>query len=271
MFKFFRKSRLSTILLAVVILLIFLHYIGILQPVENMFVRIFSPIQHRVYGIGIKINSFYSNYFINKELVISYQDLEQQITDLKVENSQLKTKIGDDSEQLALQDYLTNTGFAGVIARIIGKNPEPSRQSIILNRGSSQGVSIDSPLVTANGIMVGKITDVKRNSSEAILVNDSGSRIAAVVQNDSSSKGVVIGEHGLSLKMEFLPQEQEVKEGHIVITFGLERSIPQGLVIGEVSQVLAEPNSLFQTARIKSLTKIDNLTQLVILTSPTYD
>ncbi|MAF13323.1 MAG: rod shape-determining protein MreC [Parcubacteria group bacterium] len=248
-----------------------MHYVGILRPIENIVVRIFSPIQHRIYGVGIKINSFYTNYFVNKDLVQSYQDLEQQITDLKVENSQLKIKISDSVELSALQDYLASSGLEGVTAKIIGKNPEPSHQSIILNRGSSSGVTVDSPLITANGIMVGKVSNVKRNSSEAILVNDSDSRIAALVQNETNSKGIVIGEHGLSLKMELLPQEDEVKAGDVIITSGLEQTIPQGLVIGEVNQVITEPNSLFKTARVKSLIKIDNLTQVIILTSQIDD
>jgi len=271
MFKFFSKSRLSVTLLAVVILLIFLHYVGILRPIENVVIRILTPVQQRVYGVGVKINSFYSNFFINKELVNSYQDLELEIINLKVENSQLKTAIANYTDRSALEDYLTSTGFEGVTAKIIGKNPEPSRQAIILNRGSRNGVTVDSPLVTEAGIIVGKISTVKGNSSEAILVNDSGSRIAAVVQNETSSKGVVIGEHGLSLKMELLPQEDEIKVGDIIVSSGLEPSIPQGLIIGEVSQVLTEPNSLFQTARIKSLIQIDRITQVIILTNSIYD
>ena len=91
------------------------------------------------------------------------------------------------------------------------------------------------------------------------------------MENETKSQGVVIGEHGLSLKMELIGQNEVVKEGETVVTSGLEPTIPRGLVIGKISRVLAEPNSFFQTAFIQSLVKVDSLVVVSVLKSVNDD
>ena len=104
-----------------------------------------------------------------------------------------------------------------------------------------------------------------------LLIYDSYSRMAALIQNESQSKGIVMGEHGLSLKMELIPKNELIKENDIVVTSGLEQNIPQGLVIGKISRFLNEPNDFFQTAWLQSPIKVDNLIFVSVLISPAYD
>ena len=271
MFKFIKSVKLPIILLAVAILLIFLHYLGILGPIENLIIRISAPIQHQFYSLGTAINSFYGNLNFNKDLVNDNKKLADEVQRLTIENSQLKTQIQENQAIAVQADFLAANNLQAITAKIIGRNPDPARQAIILNKGNQDGIRLDFPLITAGGVMVGKISQVKKNSSEAILISDSASSIAALIQNETETKGVVVGEHGLSLKMELIPQNEIVKEGDLVVTSGLEPATPKGLVIGKISQIESEPNSFFQTARVQSLVKIDSLSIVSILISPDYD
>ncbi len=271
MFKFLRSARLSAILLAVVVLLIFLHYAGVVKPIENLVARMLAPIQQQVYLLGTKFNSLYSNIYIGRDLVAENKRLTDENKGLLINNSQLKTQLQEVKEEKLQQDFLASTGLQAITARVIGKNPQPSLQAIILNKGSRDGVKVDFPLITADGVIIGKISQVKTNSSEAILVNDSRSRIASLVQNENNSKGVVVGEHGLSLKIELIPQNEKVQVGDIVVTSGLEPTIPRGLVVGKINRVTSEPNSFFQTAWLQSLTSINDLITVSILITPDYD
>lgn len=246
-------------------LLIFLHYFGALNFLENILIRIFSPAQSAIYSLGAKINGLYSNSMSGGNLVEKNKELEDKVNQLIIENAQLKTVLAESKQIDEQYSFLEREGLQGIIARVIGENPEPNLQSIILNKGSNDGIKIDMPLIVSEGIMIGKISKVKANSSEAILLNDSLSRIAAIIQNESNSKGVLVGEHGLSLRMELIPQNEKVNEGDIVVTSGLEPTIPKGLVIGKVTQIFSEPNSFFKVARIQPLTRLDNLTIVSVL------
>lgn len=271
MLKFLKSSRLAFTLLAVVVLLIFLHYIRLLVPIENLVIRIFSPIQHGVYSVGISINNFYDLLLAPDDSTEPDPKLEQELQRLLVENAQLKIQLEQSQAEAVQGDFLASLGFDAVVAKVIGRTPEPNFKSIILNKGSRDGIKVGLPLIIADGIIVGKINKVKANSSEAVLINDSRSRLAAEIQNETKTKGVVVGEHGLSLQMELIPQNEIISDGDVVLTSGVEPTIPRGLVIGQVSQVTTEANSLFQTVRLKSLVKINDLIVVSVLTSPNYD
>lgn len=267
----FRNIKLSFGLLVVVVLLIFLHLVGILRPVEDLMVRIFAPVQTRVYALGTNINNLYLTVSGQNEPLRINQELEQEIQRLTTNNAELKIQLEEAQALLVQQDFLKTFSLSSITARVIGQNPEPDIQAIILDKGSAHGVEPEMPLITDSGIMVGKILSVKPHSSEAILINDSLSRVSAVIQNESTSQGVVVGEHGLSLIMELVPQNEEVKINDLVVTAGIEPSIPRGLVIGVISRVVTEPNSLFQTVRVKSLVRVDKLTVVSILIGPSND
>ena len=268
MFKFLLSAKTSVKILVVVALLIFLHYIRILAPVENLLIRVFAPIQHQVYSLGASFNNFYSGFSSSKDLKEENTRLQEELRNLVIENSQLLTLIKNQSETSIQQAFLESIGLKAVSARVIGKNPEANFQSIIIDKGSQQGVSPDQPLITGSGLLVGKISQVRNNSAEAILINDSRSKVAAVIQNESGSQGVVVGEHGLSLKMELIPQNEKVSVGDLVVTSGIEPAVARGLIIGEVVRVETEPNGFFQTAFLQPLVKIDNLTVVSVLVSP---
>jgi len=267
----FKNAKLSLLLLVVVVLLIFLHTVGILKPIENLAVRIFSPIQRGVYALGISINNLYLTVSGSNEPLRVHQEQEKEIQELIVANARLKVQLEESQDLLDQQYFLEDFQFKSISARVIGQNPEPVIQAIILDKGSRHGVAIDMPLITSEGIMVGKIFTVKANSSEAILINDSLSEISALIQNEAQTQGVVIGEHGLSLNMGLIPQNEEIVIDDIVVTAGIEPTIPRGLVIGKVSRVVSEPNNPFQTVRVRSLVRVDKLTVVSILIGPFND
>jgi rod shape-determining protein MreC len=195
MFTFWKNARLSAVLLVVALLLVFLHWVGVLRPVEDLVIRVISPIQQRVYALGVNINGLYANITGKNELVQEREALQQEIQDLLVENASLKTRLESLSELLEQQDFLNRNSLEYVAARVIGQNPEATLQAIILDKGSAHGVGVDYPVVIGNGMLVGKISSVRTYSSEAILINDSQSKISAIIQNENQTQGVVVGEY----------------------------------------------------------------------------
>ena len=257
--------KLSAILLAVIVLLIFLHYIKILIPVENLAVRIFSPGQNQIYSLGVKINNFYNIFRLNKDLQKSNSQFEEQIKNLTIENSQLKTTLWEKQDLDKQLDFLNEAGLQAIPAKVIGKNSELGYQTLILNKGRKDGVEIGLSVVADKGLIIGKVMKFSEYNCQILLINDSRSSLAAVIQNEAKSKGVVVGERGLSLKMELISVDDIVKPDDVVITSGLEVNIPRGLVIGRIEQITSPPNSFFQTALLQPLVNFDDLIVVSIL------
>jgi rod shape-determining protein MreC len=266
----FRPSRFAIIIVTILVVVILGHYIGFLRPVENAVIFVLSPVQRVVYGLGVGINGIYSKLPFGGGDDPSPEQLEEEIKKLVIENNQLKTLIAQQQLESVQQGFLDANGLQAVSARVIGKNPEPNLQTIIIDKGEGSGAVVGLPVISDNGVLIGKISSVRKNSSEVVLVSDSRSTTAAMIQNEAGSKGVVVGEHGLSLKMELLLKNEPVVEGDVVITSGLETFIPRGLVIGRISRLTTEPNAFAQTAWIQPLVQLDSLLIVSILTSPSY-
>lgn len=257
--KIFNVKVNILILIAVAIaLLVFLHSVRFLTPIENAIFYILRPVEKLAYNAGV---SFFAsdNTKSAVELSEDNQILQNKLSDALIENARLHSLM---SKSEALQqevDYLKQNNFEFKAAQVIGKSPHPGTQIYILDRGNNDGISVGMPVVYKDGILVGKIMDVDENSSRMILVTDSNSSIGAYIQNATNSPGIVVGKLGLSLEMQLIPQSEQVVQDQIVVTSGIEENIPEGLVIGQVSSVSNKTEELFQTASIQTPITLDRL------------
>ena len=105
--------------------------------------------------------------FLNKKLeVLSSENLR-----LSLENQVLKVH---ETENIRYREFLNfkrreNLDFVG--ADVISKGVTANMSSIIINRGSNDGVSKNLPVLSSNGV-IGKITAVSSSTSEVQLKID---------------------------------------------------------------------------------------------------
>ena len=259
-----RQFSFLGLLLVVIFLLIFLHYSGVLSPWENFSLGLLAPLQARVYTWGLAINNFYrpgvaADPAVQDQLIV-------QRNALLVENAQLKILLAEDQAQKVQTEFLAARGLAAITARVIGKNFQSDSQILTLNQGAQAGVAVGLPVIVGEGIMVAKVLAVEKNTSRILFINDSQSSLGAWIQTAEVVPGVVVGERGLALKMTLIPADQSVRVDDLVVTSGLEETVPAGLVVGLVERVEKDANSFFQTAWIKSPIDSEDLILVSILT-----
>lgn len=237
--------------LAVLILLIFSHYINILRPIENFVSYLFLPVQQELYSAGNIISQTWEDANLNgKELVYQNQQLKQKINELTMTESKI---LELQSENISLRkqlDFTEKSECKYLTCRVAGNNLQYNINSYILDKGSDDGIKIGQVVVAMDGIAVGKIRQVFSKESELLLLSDNQSAIAAVIQNKETSQGIVEGQYGISMKMNLIPQNEKINHGDMVITSGIEQNIPRGLFIGQVDKVETNVNELFQSAVI---------------------
>lgn len=243
----------------VVFLLFFLHYLNVLRPVESLVMWIFEPVQRVVYQASSGISSFYTDNKTKDQLA---REVERLTNDLQA-SLQDKSYIAVLEEENAfLRNQLTVSERMKrkvLIGYVITRNTDENINTITIDQGFKDGVLVGAPVLVSDGIMVGKVMRTNEYSSVVLLVNDHTSQVAASIQNIDKTIGIVQGEYGLGVKMELIPQTEEINEGDIVITSGVEEYIPRGLVLGTIDTVIKSEESLFQEAVIRlpvDLTKI---------------
>lgn len=253
------------IVLAVIILLVFFHYINILKPVENVIIKIFSPIERLFFATGSKIKNFYIEQSECQNYLAENKILKEQIQNMTIENSELKVYRDENESLRRLMGFYEDFEHSYVISRIIAKDPV-NPNIFIINKGEKDNIEIGMPVIADQGFIIGKIIETNKNNSRFLLLTDNLSAIAATIQNKDKTIGVVEGEYGLSIRMNYIPLNEEVAEGDIVITSGLEQNIPKGLILGTIEKVEMSEDELFRQAYISSLVNLEKIEIVTVST-----
>ena len=259
-------KKLSFLIIGFIVLLIILfNFVGVLRPVKNFFRGLINPGAKQIYEWSLALG--------DKETFHSIAELENAYIELKIKYFQRVTEFGaaqllraENEELRALAAFAERTDFNLVGASVIGKNIDNLRHGLVLDKGKKDGLEAENLVVAGDGVYVGKVVEVEEYVSFVQLLYDQNSNLAATVLGREKSLGVIDGGYGLSVQMSLIPQNEEVAVGDIVITSGLEREVPYGLLIGEVSVVEKELYQPFQKAIISPYFTLQKIQKVLVIT-----
>lgn len=244
---------------------IFAHYMGWLLFVENFLRDIVNPGSSVAYKIGLEIDGTDEEFDNIDDLKNAYRTLKNenvQNTIDKIKLELLETENKHLKEQL---NFIYVNGYNTLGATVVGKSTDPLRYYVTIDRGRDDGLQEGFPVIAENGIFVGKVTRLENKYATVQLLDDQQSKVAATIMNKDKSIGIVEGGYGLSMQMNFIPQNEIISAGDSIITSGLEKNIPHGLLIGTVDAVEKEAYQPFQRAIVTSVVNLDKLRQVSVI------
>lgn len=261
-----KSAKVKTVLgiTAVVGFTILLHSLGWLGLLERSFRSIPDVGSRFLYHASVALEEgrqLPESETLEKEY-FRLLEVEQQYKLCQVEQTILTEERDELREQL---HFVSRVGYRSVGADVIGKNIEPLGNTLIINRGSQDGLHLHQPVVTKQGMLIGKLARVDESTAVIRLLNDPSSKIAATVLNQDHSLGLIEGGYGLTVQMNFIPQNEIIMIGDAAITSGLEQGIPRGLLIGTIDTVQKEAYQPFQQAVITPAANLNTITTVSIL------
>lgn len=199
------------------------------------------------------------------------RELSSRVSRLEAENSELKSQVVGlkeiSLENEVLRRELGLTGGARpqqIQARVVSFGGIETASVLALDRGSVDGVKVDSVVVLA-GNLVGKVVEVADRTSFVRVVLDDDLKVAALDQDSPNrARGVVRGQYSRLMVMDKILKEEEVKVGDTIITSGEDGTFPHGLVIGTVKSVASGPEGLLKVATLESPLKLNRLETVFI-------
>lgn len=182
------------------------------------------------------------------------------------ENRQLRKLVAlDEAPPLAASAYKE------VIARVIARSPTVWRSSVTLDVGSGDGVRVDDPVISGDGL-IGRIASAEPGSSQVMLLTDHASAIAGKVL-PAGVQGVVKPEVGNpeELILDFIDSTKHVHGGQAVVTAGwcaqgLCSLFPPGLPLGEVTSASIVEQEAGEQVQIRPYADLRNLDLVQVLT-----
>ena len=210
-------------------------------------------------------------YFVSASQDI--REIRQQNTELEAENARMQAQIVELQQQLIEYEILSallefaraNPEHKYIGASVIGRDPSPFLNYIIINRGSDDGLKRGMPVVTQNGL-AGRIVQVTATGARVSLITDPVTRINVRIE-PSRSAAVLSGSITGDITLEQIPQQAEVNPGNLILTSGLGGNYPQNIIIGQVTSVRNLENALFQSASVQPVTNFDDLAIVLVITN----
>ena len=213
------------------------------------------------------------------DYVFRYEALEAENAALKEELSKLKEDARDvDSMAREIERYRAlldlldvNDDYELVDGYIIARSTNEWTSTITVNRGTSSGVQVGMCAITANGEVVGIVTEAGRNYCVIKTVLDSSLEISATLASSGYSgmaSGGYTNGHPNMLWMEYLPSGAILRNNDQVVTSG-STVYPRNLILGYVVDAGFDDTGVAKYAVLKPAADIANLEQVFILTA--YD
>lgn len=230
------------------------------EPLKLQVTRFLKPPLIQIVYISQKIEDvislkgFFSRQLKNKDL---------QIDNLKAENARLKELLLENQRLKGLLEFKQSLNFYTIPARIIAKDPTNWRNSIIIDKGYNSGIKKNMYLISSQGL-VGRICEVGRSLSKAILLTDPDFKVAAICQRNREEM-IIVGSGRRQCNMKYLSQDADIQEKDIILTSGVGGFCPKGILIGEVSGVSKSRNGFTIEAFLKPAVKLGQLEEVLVL------
>lgn len=253
------RTRLIILTVAVAGMLFFLRLFGAFSDAEARLMRSLSGVEARLASAARSFRQSVSAPFRVAEILDENAKLKEREAALLTEIAGLRALEDENVELRQLLGFAEREPKPPVLAHVIARTPSAGSHTIVIDRGSDDGLQAEMPVIVGGGVIVGKIFKVERSTAIALLLTDTRSRIGASVQDAGRTQGVVQGDRGLSIEMRLIPQNEEIAPGDLVVTSGIEPLTPRGLVIGRVEEVRTQEKNPFKQAIIAPAASYDRL------------
>ena len=205
---------------------------------------VMRPITSAVAGVVLKI----AGPLYSAGATITREPADKALESLQVENAKLKMLLAENDTLKTALGFKERTGDNAVLARVVSRTSDDIFHGLVIDRGTEDGIAADQPVIFGDGIIIGKIIEVKPRSASVLLLTDTRSKLAVSIENAKETTGVLEGDRGLSMMITLIPQTEAVAVNDVIVTSGIEPGIRRGLVIGTIEKVSRETQDPFQTA-----------------------
>ena len=231
---------------------------GVLTPIRAGFSQLTDGAE-QIYNYIFQYESVLAENAALKEELAQLEEDARLVDSLKRENDNLRKLLGlsQDREDFKLVD-----------SYVISRSSQEWSSNFTINRGANAGIAPGMCAITANGEVVGLVSEVGPNYAVVKSVLDSSVEISATISssgyNGMVQGGYATGLRGL-LRMDYLPSSSVIRNNDQVVTSG-STVYPRNLIIGYVVDADFDDTGVARYALLKPAVNVGSLEQVFIIT-----
>lgn len=211
-----------------------------------------SPKMSIIRGKATDVVSFFSYPFAWIQSLMFLEKENQVLREKNLELSlQVESMLNLQNENNALMEMLEfkkNKKFIIKSAKVVNKGIQPNLLSIILDRGTIDGVRTNLPVLTPKGV-VGKTIEASKNNSIVQLISDTNFRLSTRIL-PSGATGILRFVNGETAEIREVQKNVVINIGDKVVTSGFSDIYPAGLPVGTVKGVYQDRGSFQKVVSI---------------------
>ncbi len=266
-----RRSRLLLVGLVLAHLAVISHQVdggGGVSLLQRGLLGALSPLQRGVGAVVGGVREAWRGWAFHRETYEQNRRLEGRVRQLETE---LQARSFEAQETHRLRELLgmrQAVPMDTVAAQVVGRDGVPWFRTLTLDRGEADGITLDAPVMSPTGV-VGRVFMVGPHAARVqVLLDRDGaagvlverSRVPGVVSGQVSSQAA--GAEDLVLK--YVPERSDVVVGDVVVTSGLDRIYPKGLVVGRV-RFVGKGSGLFRDILVEPSARFDRLEEVLVV------
>ncbi|MET0685230.1 MAG: rod shape-determining protein MreC [Solirubrobacteraceae bacterium] len=251
---------------------------GPLKSVQTGAMEVLAPIQEGANKALKPLRDLFGWFGDTWDAKDERDALRKERDQLLAEVTKLQGADAENDELRGLLEYSQNASldaYAPVTAQVYSRSYSTWYSTIEINKGSSDGVRPDQPVINDVGL-VGKVKSVSDGNAVVMLLSDADFGVSARALN-ADQPGIALPITGSrnELLFDLVPQAKKVREGDRIVTAGtitndLPSPFPPDILIGTVRKVQGE-GELERQIHVKPAADLRSLDFVRVLTKPAAD
>ena len=231
---------------------------------------VMAPFRAGANALTQQAEKFYSYIFRYEALQAENEMLKEQIAQME-DDARLADSVQRENERLRqmLELKSVHEDYELVDANIIAWSSTDWTNTMTINRGTNAGIEEGMCAITANGQVVGLVTEAGTNYAVVKTILDSTLEISATIASSGYNgmvQGGYIDGHETLLKMDYLPSSAVIRNSDQVVTSG-STVYPRNLILGYIIDAGFDDTGVAKYAILEPAADINSLEQIFILTS----
>lgn len=178
--------------------------------------------------------------------------------------TRLQTAASDNAQLRALLGVAEGRGLDVQLAPILNIDLDPTRQRLVLDAGSGDGVRMGQAVIDAGGLM-GQIIEVTPSHSIVLLLTDPDHAVPVMVTRNGVR--LIVYGRGDHLELSDVPLNTDVRAGDLIVSSGLGGRFPAGFPVGTVTALRPDDSRAFLIGELKPAAQLDRGRDVLLLRS----
>jgi rod shape-determining protein MreC len=265
-----RRAVTFTVLLSISLVLMAISSSPGVTEFQNAIGYALRPIQGAIHETADALAGAIGAISEIQQLHSDNATLRRENDRLLTENKQAKSIEQENEELTGLLQLRNSFQYQTAAAEVIARESSEARRSMTISKGTGDGIAVGDVVIAEGGALVGRVTSAGPNFSIVTLISDRSSTVIGVSET-SHATGEVIGQLGGALIMQNIDSTEKIQAGEQVLTAGIELAggirspYPKNLLIGEISDVHRDANSVVQTAFLLPTANLDKISYVLVV------